>query len=395
MSALGAIARRGASHPGGAIQAAISITQSVRHPMLAAAPDLSRVFDMCDGIGMLRRVDGVGPHRAAAYWLDDNARALMLMNVATGLNAPDRAQWAITFAAFLQQCWSEEKGAFIPFLGCDRNWRDDEEAEDSSGRALWALGHTIECAPCPELRRWALDWYEKVLPCCTGFHSPRASAFVMLGAAARLRAGPDHALSRTVLQDGADFLHRLLGGSRRPDWAWFEAVLGYDNPRLSQALIEAGLVLECRSDIEAGIETLEWAATQQISANGHFQPVATDAINGSRDRLPFDQQPLDAQAAIDAARAAYSATGNIRWLDHAQAAWAWFFGVNDSGRIPADIGSSHCFRGINAHSSPETTIAFHLAYYSMSGLAQTQQEALQHVAGGEAATGFEERRSRS
>ena len=57
-----------------------------------------------------------------------------------------------------------------------------------------------------------------------------------------VRAEGPHPAAERLLGRGAELLASLLAESRRPDWAWFEAVLAYDNPRLPQALIEAGAV---------------------------------------------------------------------------------------------------------------------------------------------------------
>src|SRR6187399_816666 len=173
----------------------------------------------------------------------------------------------------------------------DRSWCEEHGSEDSNGRALWALGQTAECAPDQELRDWAWRFYEQTLAHCASLSSPRTIAFTMLGAAAALRARPGHQPSCEVLENGAAVLEHLLGGARRPDWAWFEAVLGYDNPRLSQALIEAGMVLQRSSYVDAGIETLEWIATQQLAASGQFRPIGSESFHKEHTRLPFDQQP--------------------------------------------------------------------------------------------------------
>jgi len=81
-----------------------------------------------------------------------------------------------------------------------------------------------------------------------------------LGGCAVLRAEPDHGPSRAFVARAAGRLAYLLDEQRRPAWTWFEAVLGYDNPRLSQALIEAGEVLEREEWREAGLSTLRWIA---------------------------------------------------------------------------------------------------------------------------------------
>ncbi|BBC70929.1 glycosyl transferase family 1 [Altererythrobacter sp. B11] len=346
---------------------------------ITAVPGLSGVFDMSDGTGMMQHAIGIVPDRDHGYCLDDNARALMLMNVAEGLTPAERSQWSLTYAAFMQHAWNPQAGAFRNFMRFDRSWAEDAGSEDSNGRALWVLGHTIEWAPDGELRDWAQRLFDTALPHCATLPSPRAMAFAMLGAAARLRVQADHGASRDLLEAGADFLSRLLDAARRPDWAWFEAVLGYDNPRLSQALIEAGQQLGRSDHVSAGLETLEWIAQQQISASGYFRPIGSDSFGQKHAHLPFDQQPLEAQAAIEAARAAFAATGDTRWFHHACTAWNWFFGANDRGVVLADLASGRCHdginpRGVNANCGAESILAFQLARYSVLALAEAQRD---------------------
>jgi glycosyltransferase involved in cell wall biosynthesis len=345
---------------------------------ITATPGLAGVFAMSDHTGMYQHAIGVVPDRRHGYCLDDNVRALMLMNLAAGLSDQERARWSLTYASFVQHAWNEDKRAFRNFMNFDRTWCEELGSEDSNGRTLWALGHTVENSTDADLRAWAKRWYETALPHCRNFSSPRTIAFMMLGAAAVMRAMPGHRASREMLAEGAEVLFHLLERERRPDWAWFEAVLGYDNPRLSQALIEAGLTLEDDRLTQAGLETLEWIAAQQISAKGHFRPIGSETFGKSHAHLPFDQQPLESQAAIEAARAAYAATRDVRWMGHAQAAWDWFFGANDRGVVLGDLATGRSRdginpRGANENCGAESILAFQLAHYSMLALARAQQ----------------------
>jgi glycosyltransferase involved in cell wall biosynthesis len=355
-----------------------SVAPVGRIPPATATPGLSGVLAMSDGTGMFQHAIGIVPDRRHGYCLDDNARALMLMNLAEGLEPAEQQKWSMTYASFVHHAWNPDLGVFRNFMGFDRSWREDAGSEDSNGRALWALGHTLENAPTADMREWALWMFDTALPYARKLPSPRSVAFTMLGAACSLRARPDHKESRAALAGGADFLHRLLGGARRPDWAWFEAVLGYDNPRLSQALIEAGMLLDCAEWVEAGVETLTWIAGQQVAASGHFRPIGSDSFGTEHGHLPFDQQPLEAQAAIEAARAAYDATGDARWIEHAHCARNWFFGANDRGVVLADLATGRCRdginpRGANANCGAESILAFQLAHYSVLALAEAQQ----------------------
>jgi glycosyltransferase involved in cell wall biosynthesis len=345
---------------------------------LTATPGLGGVFAMSDHTGMFQHAIGVVPDRRHGYCLDDNARALMLMNVASGLPDQERARWSLTYASFIQHAWNEDKLAFRNFMNFDRTWCEELGSEDSNGRTLWALGHTVENSADADLRAWAKRWYDTALPHCSGFASPRTIAFMMLGAAAVMRAQPGHRASREMLVKGGEVLAKLLERERRPDWAWFEAMLGYDNPRLSQALIEAGLALGDQTLAEAGLETLDWIAGQQISAQGHFRPIGSETFGREHAWLPFDQQPLEAQAAVEAARAAYAATQDTRWFHHAQAAWNWFFGANDRGVVLGDLVTGRSRdginpRGANENCGAESILAFQLAHYSMLALARAQQ----------------------
>ena len=351
---------------------------AARPAPLASPPAIAAVVAMSDGTGLLQHAIGIVPDRAHGYCLDDNARALMLMNVAEGIAPAERTRWRQIYAAFVQHAWNPDAKGFRNFMRYDRSWCEELGSEDSNGRALWALGQTVATADDPALRFWAKRLYDAALPHCSAEGSPRAVAFAMLGAAAVLRRVPDHGASRDFLARGGDFLHRLLDAARRPDWAWFEAVLGYDNPRLSQALIEAGTALGNARYLDAGLDSLRWIAGQQVATDGHFRPIGSDTFGHSHTSLPFDQQPLEAQAAIDAAAAAWRASRDPVWQDHALAAWRWFFGANDRGVALADLATGRCRdgvnpRGANENCGAESILAFQLGYYSLIGLMRGQQ----------------------
>ena len=347
------------------------------HPApLSALPGLTGLFDMSDATGMMQHAIGIIPDRRHGYCLDDNARALMLMNVADGVGQAERSRWCAAYAGFVQHAWNPDVARFRNFMRFDRSWCEDAGSEDSNGRALWSLGQTAELSPNADLRAWALQLYEQVLPSFATIDSPRALAFAMLGAGHIARCQPDHVDTFALLERGGDLLERLLGGGRRPDWAWFEQMLGYDNPRLPQALIVAGVALNRSRWIEAGLETLNWISRRQSSALGHFRPIGSETFGKAHDNMPFDQQPLEAQAAIEAAELAYRVTGNMFWAEHALMAWRWFFGGNDRGVVLADIASGRCRdgvtpRGVNANCGAESILAFQLSYYCVLAIASS------------------------
>jgi glycosyltransferase involved in cell wall biosynthesis len=344
-------------------------------PPPTATPGAAAVLAMTDGTGMLQHGIGIVPDRRHGYCLDDNVRALLLMLRADGLPLGERQRLASTYASFVQHAWNEDRGHFRNFMNFDRSWCEEVGSEDSNGRTAWVLGELLAKPFDAGWRTWARPWFDRALASLSHVENPRAIAFGMLGAAAVLRAGIEHAGARAFIERGGAMLHRLLDAERRPDWAWFEAVLGYDNPRLPQALLEAGVALDRRDWRDAGIETLAWIAGQQRAPSGHFRPVGSETFGREYALLPFDQQPLEAWAAVEAAASAWRATGDARWLDHATVAHRWFFGGNDRGVTLGDLASGRCRdgvtpRGANENCGAESILAFQLACYAIAGLAR-------------------------
>lgn len=362
------------------VQASVDlIASAIRTPTATVnptvLPGLAALFDMSDATGMFQHSIGIVPDRNHGYCIDDNARALILMNLADGIDQADKRARSLTYASFVQHAWNPELRRFRNFMRFDRTWCEDVGSDDSNGRGLWSLGHTVENSHDPDLRQWALGWFDETATALREMGSPRAVAFTMLAAAAVLRSVGSHPVAEGILDEGGSLLQRLVDAARRPDWAWFEAVLGYDNPRLSQALIEAGQVRGREDWVLLGIETLDWIARRQTAEAGHFRPVGSESFGRPHGQLPFDQQALESQAAIEAARAAFAATRNRRWMDHANAAYAWFFGRNDRGLALADLATGRCRdgitpRGINENSGAESILAFQLSFYALRSLRQ-------------------------
>jgi hypothetical protein len=209
--------------------------------------------------------------------------------------------------------------------------------------------------------------------------SPRAQSFAMLGAAAMLEASPGHQLAHSILTRFPDEHKALLDTARRPDWVWFEVVLAYDNARLPEALIRAGQALGRRDVVETGLETLEWIIEQQKSPEGRFRAVGSESFGRPyAPPLPFDQQPLEAQATVEACVAAYAATGDEKWRAEAERAYGWYLGQNDLDLPLATVQDGGCFdglmpTGLNRNQGAESILALQLSSCAISGLSKSAQ----------------------
>jgi hypothetical protein len=178
----------------------------------------------------------------------------------------------------------------------------------------------------------------------------------------------------------ADRLIAILTAVETRDWAWFEEELAYDNARLPQALIVTGLSTGTPRYVDAGIRTLHWLMALQTTTAGFFSPVGSDSF-GARRIQPraFDQQPVEAAAAISACLAAWRADGDPAWKAEAARAFAWFFGSNDLALPLVDLKTGSCRDGLhpdraNENRGGESVVSYLLSLAEMRQLASLSAE---------------------
>ena len=345
-----------------------------RGPRAVLVPDFAAVRAMSDSTGMFQHGLFSVPDRNHGYCIDDNARALILVCKAAASVGDDLDRLATVYAAFIQHGWNPDRRLFRNFMSFNRTWCEDVGSEDSNGRTLWALGVAAAQAPTRPLRDWALHLFDHSAILAEGLGSPRAQAFAALGAAEVVETCAAHERALAMLANSGALLAGLLGTSRGPGWTWYEEVLAYDNARLPEALIRAGLALDRPDWVASGLETLDWLIEAQTGTTGSFQPVGTDSFGRRRAKpLPFDQQPVEAQATIDACRAAHDATGDERWIEIATWAYGWFTGDNLLGVPLASRQDGGCHdglmpHGLNRNQGAESILALQLANVAISTL---------------------------
>jgi len=348
-------------------------------PLKQLTPDFAAVERMSDSTGMLQHSIYSIPDRRHGYCIDDNCRALMLMSALPDLDDVTRDKWMTIYASFVQYAWNPDTRRFRNFMNFDRTWCEDSGSEDSNGRTLWSLGVTARDAQAAKHRDWATAMFDSTASMALELGSLRAQAFAMLGAAAMLEAKPGHQLSLSILEAFPKVHLDLLAKARRPEWQWFEIVLAYDNTRLPQALIRAGQALGRQDLIDCGLATLDWIVAKQTSPEGRFRAVGSESFNRPyAEPLQFDQQPLEAQATVDACAAAYDATGDVRWRDEALRAYGWFLGVNDLDLPLASVADGGCYdglmpTGLNRNQGAESILALQLASCAISGVSKAAQ----------------------
>jgi glycosyltransferase involved in cell wall biosynthesis len=340
--------------------------QLLRPPAIPAQLPLTAIERMSDSTGMAQHSVFAVPDRAHGYCVDDNARALILMSRGQGFPAADRARLTHVYAAFVQHAWNPDDRCFRNFMSFNRDWLEAEGSCDSNARTVWSLGVAAAEAADPAIRQWAVSLFDRSFAAVSQRTSLRTRAFLMLASCAMLEVRDEAGLRVQVAAFG-DALIAELDAARRIDWCWFESVLAYDNARLPEALLRAGTLLDRNDFVVRGLETLTWLSDRQTAHGGHFRAIGSDSFGRAyAEPLPFDQQPLEAWATIDACNAAWEATHDGYWLSYAEKAYRWFLGDNDLGLALADAVTGECCdglmpTGINRNQGAESVLSFHMA----------------------------------
>ena len=355
------------------------IVQQHERPVSRGTPTppqmkLGHFLSMCDDTGLFQHAVHSVPDRSHGYCIDDNARALLL---ACALNGPGETRLpdALTgrLAAFVQQAWNADAGRFRNFMSFERRWLENIGSEDSHGRALWALGECARSDASASRRSWAATLFTRALPAAESLRSPRAWAFTLLGLDAYCAIVAEDSRAVEHRHRLAGRLMALLSAVETKEWIWFEEELAYDNARLPQSLIITGASTGTPSYVVAGLRALRWLMTLQTTASGLFRPVGSESF-GSKQQHPraFDQQPLEATAAIAACLAAWRADSSAPWKADARRAFAWFLGSNDLSLPLVDLETGSCCDGLHPDRANENRGGESVVSYLL-GLAEIRQ----------------------
>ena len=334
--------------------------------------NLDHLSRMTDSTGLFQHAVFSIPNFFEGYCADDNARAFVFTMLGRSGEEPEAMRsLATTYLAFLHYSFDSVTKRFHNHMSFDRRWLDDCGSEDCHGRVIWALGAGVGRSQLRSFQMMSGQLFTQALPAVSGFTSPRAWAFSLLGIDDYLqRLGGDTFVTqmRDLLMD------RLIGlyeKNASDDWRWFEQSLSYDNAKLAHALILSGNATG-RADVrEKGLRALRWLNEIQITPQNHFRPIGSNGFykRGGL-RADFDQQPIEAHAMVSACLAAYRTTEDEWWYEQAQRAFDWFVGWNDLGLDLYSSENGGCRDGLhsdraNGNQGAESTLAFLLSLVDM------------------------------
>jgi hypothetical protein len=254
-----------------------------------------------------------------------------------------------------------------------RQWMEEVGSEDSHGRAIWCLGKAVDFLDDPGHIAMSTTLFKKALNPVEDFHSPRAIAFCLVGMHAYLHKFSGDSDVRRIRGVLADKLFNQFKNNGTEDWPWLENTLNYANGKLPHALLLSGQWMQRGDMIEMGLGILTWLFTIQTE-EGHFVPVGSNGWyekGGSKAR--FDQQPVEANAMIEACIEAFNVTREKTWIDNAVMCLNWFLGHNDLNMPLYDPKTGGCrdglmADGINQNQGAESSLAWLLSLMTLQKL---------------------------
>jgi glycosyltransferase involved in cell wall biosynthesis len=337
---------------------------------------LDHLKALTDDTGILQHATYTIPDRTHGYCTDDNARALLVAAMGQkylptnglGLNSLSGH-----YLGFLLYAYNEKNGRFRNFMTYSRQWREEIGSEDAHGRAIWCLGKAVTFLGDPGHLAMSTTLFSKALRVAEKFRSPRAIAFCLVGMHAYLHMFSGDSDVRRVREILANRLFDQFKNHATDSWPWFENTLTYANGKLPHALLLSGHQMQ-RSDMtDMGLDTLKWVLAKQTEDN-HFVPIGSNGWykkGGARAR--FDQQPVEANAMVEACVEAFNVTRDQTWFENAAMCFNWFLGQNDLNMPLYDPKTGGCrdglmADGINQNEGAESSLAWLLSLMTLQKL---------------------------
>jgi hypothetical protein len=215
--------------------------------------------------------------------------------------------------------------------------------------------------------------FSKALPAAENFHSPRAVAFCLVGIHGYLQKFSGDSEVGRIRKVLADRLFNQFKNNATDDWPWLENTLNYANGKLSHALLLSGHGMQRNDMIIMGLNSLKWLLAIQTESN-HFVPIGSNGwYERSGTKARFDQQPVEANAMVDACVEACNITRDRIWFDNAVMSFNWFLGHNDLNMSLYDPKTGGCrdglmADGINQNQGAESSLAWLLSLMTLQKL---------------------------
>ncbi|MBI5465769.1 MAG: glycosyltransferase family 4 protein [Candidatus Kerfeldbacteria bacterium] len=338
---------------------------------LVVPPTLDYVRKLTTRWGILEHGAFRVPRESEGYTVDDNAKALIV-----ALCRGDRFL-VRRYLIFILQ--AEQNGLLYNDRSATGDWQGEPGAGDWWGKAFWSVSCLVAIRPSTLLYKRSIQLLVKMYPHLFSLSSPRTISYALLGlcvldAHQVALPGPENNV-RATIDDMAKKLTTMFTSVAGNNWRWFENYLTYDNARLPQALLAAARVGGGGDAHAVGQQSLDWLIHELFDQErGCFSFVGCNGwYYRGKPKAMFDQQPVEADAVVEACIAAYRVTKDEKYRNQAAKAFAWYDGDNILHQSLIDGRSGGIFDGLtpsgrNKNQGAESVLSHHLAFFSLQSV---------------------------
>jgi glycosyltransferase involved in cell wall biosynthesis len=337
---------------------------------------LDHLKTLTDDTGVLQHATHTIPDRDHGYCIDDNARALMVAAMGRKYFPTENISLdslSSHYLSFILYAFNVETGRFRDFMTYARQWTEEVGSEDAHGRVLWSLGKAVAVINNPGQLAMSTKLFNKALKAVEHFNPSRAIAFSLVGIYGYLHKFSGDSEARRVRRILADKLFNHFKNNATKRWPWPENALTYVNGKLPHALLLSGQSMQRNDMIDMGLRSLKWLLNIQTE-EGHFVPIGNRGwYEQGGPRARFDQQPIEANAMIEACVEAFNVTRDKTWFENAVMCFNWFLGHNDLNMSLYDPKTGGCrdglmADGINQNEGAESSLAWLLSLMTLQKL---------------------------
>ncbi len=345
--------------------------EKIVDPTLLPSLNLSHIKRLTDSTGILQHARYNIPDYRHGYCLDDNARALLVMNlVHERQKEPEAISLMSTYLSFINYMQNED-GSFRNFLSFDRRFLDKKGSEDAFGRTIWALGFLLAHSPNDAFFQIAHRLFSTAIPRFENLKSLRGIANTLMGISYYLDRFPWDEEMVNKMAKMADKLTEAFEKESDENWKWFEPILTYDNGLLPASLFctyektEQEKYRDIAGKTSAFLEDI-------IFKGDHIALIGNEGwYKKGGERAYFSQQPIDAMAMVLMYEKAYLVSENKKdYLHKMFTSYMWFLGENDL-RLPLyDYETKGCCdglekKGVNRNQGAESMLAYLLSHLTV------------------------------
>ncbi|WP_396192244.1 glycosyltransferase family 4 protein [Flavobacterium sp.] len=320
--------------------------------------------------GMIQFSQIASPDLDSGYTLDDNARALIAVSKHYELTG-DVADLELitTYLDFIIFC-QQEDGTFLNYVDRDGNFflkNQDENLEDSNGRAIWALGEfcSYQHLFSEKLLNVATIAFEKAFMKSTDFLSPRAIAFSIKGLYF-YNLDKDTKISKVIITQLADNLVSKFRGVSDKNWKWFENYLTYANSLLPEAMLYASMSTGSLLYRKIAVTSFNFLLSI-IFRDNQIKVISNQGWHHkNKSANDFGEQPIDVTYTILALNTFYKSFKDEDYLEKMETAFNWFLGKNHLHQIVYNPATGGCYDGleethVNLNQGAESTVSYLMA----------------------------------